>query len=73
MDSYDNGNKFQIFSLFSHLFRFMTAPADKGSNTSYMILKPGYKQILTDRNDTLTIMVLEETKMVDGVRTRIVN
>jgi hypothetical protein len=45
--------------------------ADKGSNT-YMILKPGYKLILTDGKDNLTITVLDETKMVDGVKTRIV-
>jgi hypothetical protein len=45
--------------------------ADKGSNT-YMILKPGYKLILTDGKDNLTITVLDETKIVDGVRTRLV-
>jgi hypothetical protein len=45
--------------------------ADKGSNT-YMILKPGYKLILTDGKDNLTITVLDETKTVDGVRTRVV-
>ncbi len=48
-----------------------TTLADKGSNT-YMILKPGYKLTLSDGKDTLTITVLDETKMVDGVRTRIV-
>jgi len=45
--------------------------ADKASNT-YMILAPGYKLILVDGKDTLTITVLDETKMVDGVKTRIV-
>lgn len=44
---------------------------DKGSNT-YMILEPGYKLILVDDKDTLTITVLDETKVVDGVKTRIV-
>jgi hypothetical protein len=44
---------------------------DQGSNT-YMILEPGYKLILADGKDTLTITVLDETKVVDGVRTRIV-
>jgi hypothetical protein len=44
---------------------------DKGSNT-YMILEPGYKLTLADGKDTLTITVLDETKVVDGVRTRIV-
>jgi hypothetical protein len=45
--------------------------ADKGSNT-YMVLKPGFKLILTDGKDNLTITVLDETKTVDGVRTRVV-
>jgi hypothetical protein len=44
---------------------------DKGSNT-YMILEPGWKLVLADGRDTLTITVLDETKMVDGVKTRIV-
>ena len=44
---------------------------DEGSNT-YMILEPGYKLILVDGKDTLTITVLDETKVVDGVKTRIV-
>ena len=44
---------------------------DKGSST-YMILEPGYKLTLADGKDTLTITVLDETKTVDGVRTRIV-
>ncbi len=44
---------------------------DKGSS-AYMILEPGYKLILADGKDTLTITVLDETKIVDGVQTRIV-
>jgi hypothetical protein len=44
---------------------------DKGSNT-YMILQPGFKLIFADGRDTLTITVLDETKMVDGVKTRII-
>ena len=48
-----------------------TTLGDKGSNT-YMVLKPGYKLILTDGKDTMTITVLDETKTVDGVRTRVV-
>ena len=48
-----------------------TTLADKGSNT-YMILKPGYKLILMDGKDSMTITILDETKMVDGVRTRVV-
>jgi hypothetical protein len=44
---------------------------DRGSNT-YMILEPGYKLTLQDGKDTLTITVLDETKVVDGVQTRVV-
>jgi hypothetical protein len=44
---------------------------DKGSGR-YMILEPGHKLVLTDGRDTLTITVLDETKVVDGVKTRIV-
>jgi hypothetical protein len=44
---------------------------DKGSGR-YMILEPGYKLVLTDGRDTLTITVLNETKVVDGVKTRLV-
>ena len=47
------------------------ALADKGANT-YMILEPGYKLTYADGKDTLTITVLSETKVVDGVKTRIV-
>ena len=44
---------------------------DKGSGT-YFILEPGYKLIFEDGKDTLTITVLNETKVVDGVKCRIV-
>jgi hypothetical protein len=42
-----------------------------GSNP-YFILKPGYQLVLKDGEDTLTITVLNETKRVDGVETRVV-
>jgi hypothetical protein len=45
--------------------------ADKGAGT-YFILEPGYKLILEEGKDTLTITVLDETRMVDGVKCRIV-
>jgi hypothetical protein len=48
-----------------------TSLADKGSNT-YMILQPGCKLVLVDGKDSLTITVLDETKVVDGVLTRVV-
>jgi len=45
--------------------------ADRGEGT-YFILQPGYKLTLQDGKDTLTITVLDETKVVDGVRCRVV-
>ena len=44
---------------------------DKGRST-YFILEPGYRLVFEDGKDTLTITVLDETKTVDGVKTRIV-
>ncbi|MFB3893526.1 MAG: hypothetical protein ACE15C_16055 [Phycisphaerae bacterium] len=44
---------------------------DSGVNP-YFILQPGYKLTLQGGKDTLTITVLAETKLVDGVKTRIV-
>ncbi len=48
-----------------------SALLDRGSNT-YMVLEPGYKLTLVDGKDSLTITILDETKLVDGVQTRIV-
>ena len=45
--------------------------ADSGENP-YFLLKPGYRLILQDGKDTLTVTVLSDTKVVDGVRTRVV-
>jgi hypothetical protein len=39
---------------------------------TYFILEPGYKLHMQSGKDTLVITVLEETKVVDGVTTRIV-
>jgi hypothetical protein len=47
----------------------------KLSNTgkgTYWILEPGYKLHLQDGKNTLVVSVLEETKLVDGVTTRVV-
>lgn len=38
----------------------------------YFVLEPGYQLVLEDGKETLTITVLNETKVVDGVETRIV-
>jgi len=45
--------------------------ADTGRNT-YFILEPGYRLTFEHGKDTLIVTVLDETKMVDGVKTRIV-
>ena len=42
-----------------------------GSNT-YFRLEPGYTLVLADGNERLVITVLNETRIVDGVETRIV-
>jgi len=45
--------------------------ADTGRNP-YFILEPGYRLTMSSGRDTLVITVLGETRIVDGVRTRIV-
>lgn len=45
--------------------------ADRGRGT-YLILEPGYRLHMVHGEDTLTVTVLDETKMVDGVTTRVV-
>jgi hypothetical protein len=45
--------------------------SDAGRNP-YFILEPGYRLTLTHGKDTLIVNVLDETKVVDGVKTRIV-
>lgn len=44
---------------------------DRGRNT-YFILEPGHRLHLKDGQVTLTVIVLDETKVVDGVLTRVV-
>src|SRR5262245_49746854 len=38
----------------------------------YFILEPGYQHTYKGEDEELTITVLEETKLVDGVETRVV-
>jgi hypothetical protein len=45
--------------------------ADTGRN-AYFILEPGYRLVFQSGQDTLIITVLGETRMVDGVSTRII-
>ena len=52
-------------------------PTDKSELVSigrnpYFILEPGYVMVLRGGNEELTITVLNETKMVDGVETRVI-
>jgi len=44
---------------------------DTGKGT-YFILEPGYRLRLAHGKDTLTVTVLDETRVVDGVKTRVV-
>lgn len=44
---------------------------DEGKN-NYFPLWPGYKLLLQHGHDTLTLSVLDETKLVDGVKTRVI-
>ena len=39
---------------------------------NYFILEPGYQLVLEDRFTKLTITVLDETKIIDGITTRVV-
>lgn len=48
-----------------------TALVPQGSNP-FMIVKPGYRLVLTDGEDSLTITALPETRWVDGVETRVI-
>jgi len=45
--------------------------ADSGK-IPFFILEPGYRLVLEDGKDTLLITVLDETKVVGGVKTRVV-
>jgi hypothetical protein len=55
----------------------MEFPLEQGELIStgrnpYFILEPGYILVLEDRADQLIITVLDETKKIDGVETRVV-
>ncbi len=38
----------------------------------YFILEPGYQLVLADGNDTLVVTVLDQTRIVGGIETRVV-
>jgi len=48
-----------------------SALSDTG-RSRYFILEPGYRLRFAHKKDTLTITVLNETRIVDGVKTRVV-
>jgi hypothetical protein len=48
------------------------ANLENTGRNAYMILEPGYRLIMENGKDTLIITVLNETKLVDGVVTRVV-
>ena len=43
-----------------------------GGSNPYFILEPGYQLVYKSKDGDLTITVLNETKVVDGVETRVV-
>ena len=52
-------------------------PVEKASLSSlgtsrYFVLEPGYRLFFKHGDATLTVTVLKETKLVDGVQTRII-
>src|SRR5690349_6549209 len=52
-----------------------TAEKDHLTSTGrnpFFILEPGYQLVLEGGNERLTVTVLDDTKMVDGVETRVV-
>ncbi len=53
-------------------FEVRTADLGPVGRNPYFILVPGYKIHLAGEDDRVVISVLEETKVVDGVRTRVI-
>jgi hypothetical protein len=53
---------------------FAAEKSDLGATgrSPYLILEPGYTLVLESASEKLTILVLDETKQVDGVETRVV-
>jgi hypothetical protein len=55
-----------------HIFSVNKAELTDVGKSRYFLLWPGYRMLLQHGKDTLTISVLDETKIVDGVKTRVV-
>ena len=56
---------------FTDEFGMVKGDMSSTGRNPYFILEPGYKLVLEDKDTKLIITVLDETKMVDGVETRI--
>jgi hypothetical protein len=54
--------------------RFLIEPGELGptGRNPYFVLEPGYQLVLEDDDERLVITVLDETRVVDGVETRVV-
>jgi hypothetical protein len=57
---------------FADTFSVDKADLASAGRNPYFILEPGYFLTLEDKTTALTITVLKETKLVDGVETRVV-
>ena len=53
-------------------FAFSPSEWSPSGQNPYFILEPGYQLVLADGDQALTITVLDETKLVAGVETRVV-
>lgn len=53
-------------------FPMQTGELLSSGRNPYFILEPGYQQVLAGDGDQVTITVLNKTKLVDGVHTRVV-
>jgi hypothetical protein len=53
-------------------FEFEKPELVSSGKNPYFVLEPGYVLVLEDGDERLTITVLDETRMVDGVETRVV-
>jgi hypothetical protein len=65
-------NQTAIDNAWTTRFQVQSGELSATGRNPYFILEPGYQQIFEGGRDRLVITVLDETKMVDGVETRVV-
>ena len=53
-------------------FPLQTGELSSSGRNPYFILEPGYQEVLAGDGDEVTITVLNDTKLVAGVRTRVI-